>query len=130
MIDELVDLLPNFPGAPNRTRCFLHIVNLIAKQLLKQFDVPRKNADAVLDEVERELRELAEGLDMEELVTREEREGEDDEDDDNTEGWINEMDILTVEDREELEKSIGPIWVVLVKVHHVEYKQSHGIHVT
>ena len=117
MIDELEDALPNFPGVTNWTWCFLHIVNLIAKQLLKQFDVPRKNADAVLDEVERELWELAEGLDIEELVTWEEQEGEDDEDDDNTEGWINEMDILTVEDREELEKSIGPIWVVLVKVH-------------
>ena len=116
MIDKLVNLLPNFPGAPNRTRCFLHIVNLIAKQLLKQFDVPGKNANTVLDKVERELQELADGLDMEELVTREEWEGEDGEDEDNTEGWINEMDILTVEDRKELEKSIGPVWVMLVKV--------------
>ena len=53
---------------------------------------------------------------MEELVTQEEWEGEDGEDEDNTEGWINEMDILTVEDCEELEKSIGPIQVMLVKV--------------
>ena len=117
MIDKLVNLLPNFPGAPNRTQCFLHIVNLIAKQLLKQFDVPGKNANVVLDEVERELQELADGLDMEELVTREEWEGEDGEDEDNTEGWINEMDILTVEDRKELEKSIGLVRVMLVKVH-------------
>jgi hypothetical protein len=102
MIDELEEVLPNFPGVTNRTWCFLHIVNLIAKQLLKQFDVPRKNADAVLDEVERELWELVEGLDMEELVTQEEWEGEDNEDNDNTKGWINKMDILTVEDCEEL----------------------------
>ena len=53
---------------------------------------------------------------MEELVTWEEWEGEDGKDDDNTEGWINEMDILIVEDYKELEKSIGPIWIVLVKV--------------
>ena len=99
-------------------------MNLIAKQLLKQFDVPRKNANAVLDEVERELRELVEGLDIEELVAWEEREGEDD---DNTEGWINKMEILTVEDREELEKSIGPIWVVLVKVC---YKHKQSIYLT
>ena len=69
MIDKLVNLLLNFPGAPNQTRCFLHIVNLIAKQLLKQFDVPGKNATMVLDEVEREPQELADGLDLEELVT-------------------------------------------------------------
>ena len=53
---------------------------------------------------------------MEELVTQEEWDGEDGGDDNNTEGWINEMDILMVEDHKELEKSIGPIWVVLVKV--------------
>ena len=69
MIDKLVNLLPNFHGAPNRTRCFLHIVNLITKQLLKQFDALGKNANVVLDEVEREPQELADGLDMEELVT-------------------------------------------------------------
>ena len=84
---------------------------------MKQFDGPGKNANAVLDEVERELWELADGLDMEKLVTREEWEGEDGEDEDNTEGWINEMDILMVEDHKELEKSIGPIQVVVVKVH-------------
>jgi hypothetical protein len=50
MIDELVDLLPRFPGQANRCRCFLHIVNLIAKTLLKQFDVPKKGVDAALDE--------------------------------------------------------------------------------
>ena len=53
---------------------------------------------------------------MEELVTWEEWEGEDGEDNNNTEGWINEMDTLMVEDHKELEKSIGLIWVVLVKV--------------
>ena len=54
---------------------------------------------------------------MEELVTREKWEGEDGENKANTEGWINEMVILTVEDCEELEKSIGLIWVMLVKVY-------------
>ena len=55
MINELVDLLPNFSSVPSQTQCFLHIMYLITKQLLKQFDVPRKNADVVLDKVEREL---------------------------------------------------------------------------
>jgi len=36
MIEDLVDLLPDFPGDANRTQCFAHIVNLIAKSLLQQ----------------------------------------------------------------------------------------------
>jgi hypothetical protein len=31
MIDELIDMLLNFVGQANHCRCFLHIVNLIAK---------------------------------------------------------------------------------------------------
>ena len=66
MVDELSKLLRNFPGDVNRTRCFLHIVNLVAKQLLKQFDVPRKDTDSALDEAEKQLLDLAAGIDIEE----------------------------------------------------------------
>jgi hypothetical protein len=52
MIEKLVDLLPNFLGAANQCRCFLHIVNLIAKALLKQFEVPEKHITAALDAAE------------------------------------------------------------------------------
>ncbi|KAF8546724.1 hypothetical protein OG21DRAFT_1383697, partial [Imleria badia] len=38
MIDSLSDLIPAFTGPKNQTCCFLHIVNLIAKSLLCQFD--------------------------------------------------------------------------------------------
>ncbi|TFK47878.1 hypothetical protein OE88DRAFT_1608415, partial [Heliocybe sulcata] len=38
MIKELPNLLPDFPGDANRVRCFLHIVNLVAKSILKLFD--------------------------------------------------------------------------------------------
>ncbi|KAF9554478.1 hypothetical protein CPC08DRAFT_614576, partial [Agrocybe pediades] len=37
MISELEDLLPEFFGN-NHTRCFLHINNLVARTLVKQFD--------------------------------------------------------------------------------------------
>ena len=40
MIAELEDLLPGF-SAVNHTRCFLHVVNLIACSLVWQFDVPK-----------------------------------------------------------------------------------------
>ncbi|EIW51900.1 uncharacterized protein TRAVEDRAFT_78597, partial [Trametes versicolor FP-101664 SS1] len=38
MVDHLNVLLEAFGGSFARTRCFLHILNLTAKSLLKQFD--------------------------------------------------------------------------------------------
>ncbi|KAF8961228.1 hypothetical protein BDZ97DRAFT_1599153, partial [Flammula alnicola] len=37
MISELEDLLPEFSAA-NHTCCFLHVNNLVARTLVKQFD--------------------------------------------------------------------------------------------
>jgi hypothetical protein len=117
MIDELVDLLPRFPGQANRCRCFLHIVNLIAKTLLKQFDVPKKGVDAALDEAEQQLLELAAGIDLEEMVTVAENGlGGDSEDKDNMEGWVDEIELLSAEESEELRERIQPVRLVLVKV--------------
>jgi hypothetical protein len=118
MIDELVDLLPNFSGQANHCRCFLHIVNLIAKTLLKQFDVPKKDAESALDDAERELLELAAGIDMEEMVTvAEEGAGDkDDEENDDVEGWVDEMALLSKEERAALRENVGPVRLVLVKV--------------
>jgi hypothetical protein len=116
MIDELVDLLPNYPGAANRCRCFLHVVNLVAKSLLKQFEVPKKDVDAALDAAEQELLELAAGADMEELVTVAERGLGNNEDADDMNGWVNEMNLLSDDESEELRQSIQPVRLVLVKV--------------
>ena len=44
MTDELSVLLEEFPGSVNRTHCFTHILNLVAKSILKQFDVPKTKA--------------------------------------------------------------------------------------
>lgn len=120
MIEELVDLLPNFPGPANRCRCFLHIVNLIAKTLLKQFDVPRKDASAALDAAEQKLLELAAGLDVEELMTVAESGTGDEVDDDNVDGWVDEMAELTEEEGDELHKQIQPARLVLVKVNYCD----------
>src|SRR5882724_12668351 len=70
MIVKLMDLICNFPGEANSTRCFAHIINLMAKILLRQFDVPNKKADNALDDAEKILLELAEGIDLEELHMR------------------------------------------------------------
>ncbi|KAG2040739.1 hypothetical protein BDR03DRAFT_806750, partial [Suillus americanus] len=38
MVAELAELIPHFSGPTSRTRCFLHIVNLVAKSLIHEFD--------------------------------------------------------------------------------------------
>jgi len=117
MIDELIDLLPNFPGSVNRCHCFLHIVNLIAKSLLKQFDVSKKSADAALDDAKRKLINLAVGIDVEEMVTiSKQGAGGDGEDNNNVEGWVDETALMSMEEREELCEKVQPVRLVLVKV--------------
>lgn len=118
MVDELVDLLPNFSGQANHCRCFLHIVNLVAKTLLKQFDVPKKDAESALDDAERELLELAAGIELEEMVTVAEAGAgdKDDEENDDEEGWVDEIALLSEEERAALREKVGPVRLVLVKV--------------
>ena len=38
MVKELEKSLVNFPGEASRTRCFCHIINLVAKSIIMQFD--------------------------------------------------------------------------------------------
>jgi hypothetical protein len=114
MIDDLPNRIVTFPGDENRARCFNHVVALVAKSSIRQFDVPKGRADAALDEAERELNELAEGIDIEDEKMKAEWEGAEDDDDDD--GWVDEVSRLSVADREELEANITPVRLVLVKV--------------
>jgi hypothetical protein len=118
MIDELVDMLPNFLGQANHCRCFLHIINLIAKTLLKQFDIPKKDTESALDDAERELLNLAAGIDLEEMVTIAEAGAgdKDDKENDNPEGWVDKMALLSDDERVALHKNVRPVRLVLVKV--------------
>ncbi|KAF8061425.1 hypothetical protein FPV67DRAFT_1397745, partial [Lyophyllum atratum] len=54
MVNELEKLIDEFPGEANLIRCFNHIVSLVAKRAVRQFDVPKDKADAALDEAEKE----------------------------------------------------------------------------
>lgn len=42
MVDCLELILPNLDGSRALTRCFAHVINLVAKSLLKLFDVKKK----------------------------------------------------------------------------------------
>jgi hypothetical protein len=101
MVKDLAVLNPWFQGEASRVRCFNHVVNLVAKSLLKPFDGGK------LIEVE------VEGDDDGE----DDSAGDDEEGDpDNVEGWIDESDSLSEEERLELDDAILPIKTVLVKV--------------
>ncbi|KAF8075926.1 hypothetical protein FPV67DRAFT_1444722 [Lyophyllum atratum] len=122
MVDELEKLVESFPGQANLTRCFNHVLALVAKTVVRQFDVPKKKEDEALDNAEKALQELAEGADIEELAMQVEElkrqiGGEiPAQDDDDTEDWEDERAALSEIERDELDASIQPIRLVLVKV--------------
>jgi len=115
MINELVNLLPSFPGQPNQTRCFLHIINLVAKSVIRQFDVTKGKADNSQKSNDA-LYVLAEGMDLEDLETQREKESSNGDADDNIDGWVDERNILSTANREALDVSVRPVKVVLIKV--------------
>ena len=119
MIDNLDDSLTGFLSL-NRTRCFAHILNLVAKALLKQFDLKTEPAtDLNVDE--RLLLENATDIETEELTMPQEP-NDDEEDtidvdiDDDDAGWVGEIEALTPEERIDLDESIWPVKRTLVKV--------------
>ena len=116
MIKELADLLKNYPGEAGHTRYFTHIINLVAKSIIRQFDIPKGKVDKALDDAEWELCELAEGINLEDLRMQGEQEDDDDDLDENNDGWIDEWEALDVADCEELDAAVHPVKLVLVKV--------------
>ena len=103
-MEELASLLDDFPGPANQTRCFLHILNLVVKRIIRQFDLPKfkKTSDGAdeddhtLDAAMRELLKLARDIDLEEWITVSDR--DDEVADDDEEGWVNEHEDMTKED--------------------------------
>ena len=102
MVQEIADNLPDW-SVVNCTRCFAHIINLVAKSLLRQFDVtkkPKKEDNDDLDDDTQNLQELADGLEAEESITLEEMGDNDNEiaDNDDEEGWVDKLDKLDEEE--------------------------------
>jgi hypothetical protein len=119
MIAELEDLCPEFSSI-NHTRCFLHIINLVARTLVRQFDVPAKPKDSLdKNDPDYDLHRLAADNDIEDAQTHEallEELGDEElEEDDNCEGWVDEMAALLQANRELVQESLKPIQMVLVK---------------
>ena len=96
-------------------RCFNHVIALVAKRLIRQFDVPKGGTEAALDDAEQALRELAEGIDIEEDQTQAELETDDGDDDDNDVGNDEELN-MSQHARKKLDERTRPMKRVLVKV--------------
>lgn len=126
MVDRLAELLEAFGGNFARTRCFLHILNLTAKSLLKQFDVKAVTDAEEVDEDVRRLLELAGELEAQEKEAAEramsagiEQEmGVEDEDDDDDDSWVDEVASLDEDERAEFEEEVRPVKMTLTKVSH------------
>ena len=108
MIDKLSKLLDDFPGAANHTWCFTHILNLVAKSILKQFDLPKAEADDTLDAAVQALADLAGDIEVEEELMGNDL-VEDDEDDDNSEGLADIQGEMSAEEVVELDESLWPV---------------------
>lgn len=117
MVDAIADALESFSGEVNHTQCFAHTVNLVAKTVLHQFDVDPSKTAGALDEAEQALRELAQGLKLEEAetVAIKATEGELDELD-NIAGWVDEQVLLSEDKKASLKRDVLPVKQVLVKV--------------
>lgn len=94
-----------------------YIVNISAKALLRQFDVPKKETDAALDDAAKELRQLAGNIEAEEEMAQ----GVNDEDSDDEDGWVDYREDMTELERTELETSVALMRLLLVKVSSVDF---------
>ena len=120
MIDHLANIVPEFPGAANRTRCFSHILNLVVKCIMKQFDAPKgqkKNFEAALEGFTDELEDDAGDEDDCDLM---DADGFSDElggtvmaDEDGSDDGRSEM---TEEEISVLDEDVKPVRLVLFKV--------------
>ena len=103
----------------NCMQYFAYILNLVAKSLLKQFDVKKddKKEDDLTDD-KQALLDLAGNIEHKELTMMQEKDDADDktEEDDDLKGQVDEVEDLTLEEWESLEDSIQPVKTMLVKV--------------
>ena len=118
MVEHLATLVENFPGAANQTRCFTHILNLVAKSVLRQFDVAKKTADDPpdLNEAFDALALLAEELEDSGIPADNEEEDDGEGADDNDDGLGDERGGMSDEEVAELEQSLIPVRLMLTKV--------------
>ena len=140
MIEHLATLINTFPGAANQTRCFAHILNLVAKSVLRQFEAPKAKGGKVLDDAVKELAAVFDDLEDSDDTDASDGiagdnadkaqnsrgnedgggDGNEEEDDgvvdDDEDGLPDERDGMEEEELVSLEASVKPIRIMLTKV--------------
>lgn len=122
MIEHLSTLVDDFPGAANQTRCFSHVLNLVAKSILRQFDVPKKNSNVATDlnDAANVLAGLTQELELDETVDNNfETDNENEEDltnNDDDQSNDDDHEGMSEEEVSELEETLVPVWLMLAKV--------------
>ena len=101
MVGHLSELLDEFPGASNQTRCFAHTISLSAKVILKQFDMPKAKDSEALDEAAQALADLAIDIDIEERETLAMNNDEGGKGDKLLDSWVDFCEEMTAEQKEE-----------------------------
>lgn len=124
MIEEMEEMIASFRGGRARSRCFCHIINLVAKMVLRQFEPPKRKKKKgthqpedeegseppdELSEWENELREMMDDLDFDE--EDETAPGADDLD-----GFYDVRNDLDAANRATLEVEVRPVKMMLLKV--------------
>jgi len=109
MTEELADLIAHFGGQSTRMWCLLHVTNLVAKSITREFDVQTTTGND-----DEELMMLADGMEEEDLQMV--KKGQEGDDIDDIDGWVDEVSILTTNESTRLENNIRPTQLALVKV--------------
>jgi hypothetical protein len=115
MIEKIAGILTEFPGKANQTRCFLHIVNLVAKGVLRQFEPAKTKGNDTLTEGARELAALATDIERK-CFDGDDVGGDSDDEDDDDDGLQDEREGLSDEEIDTLEEAVQPVRLVLAKV--------------
>ena len=131
MVENLAKLVLEFPRGANRAQCLAHIVNLVVKLILRQFDmskkkgrktyqikaqIPKKEGCIEKDEpkmTEGDVDELVRPLDKEEMYKRG---NEDDEESEKVKRDVKQLEMMLEGEIKEVLKLAKPVCQVLYKV--------------
>ena len=109
MVKELEKSLVNFPGEASRTHCFCHIINLVAKSIITQFNaLKNQQGNNGLVNLAGPIEAEEERQQIEDLLENKEM--------DDDEGWVDERAELSGVELAVLDLNILPARCVLTKV--------------
>jgi hypothetical protein len=113
MMEALATILTRFPGQVNRVCCFAHVLNLVVKAILCQFDThvsKGKKANAVMMDAQRDLAKVAKDLEDDS-----DNNNGDDEDANNVFG-LDDIEHALEKDIEAVADEVQPVRDLLTKV--------------